>query len=250
MFPMLAEDELYDLAEAIKTHGLLRPIVLDPDGVLLDGRNRLAACELAGVTLAFTTYSGTDQTEYIFASNVRRRHISAGQRAMVQAMFLSASGHSLRTHAKLHALSRSRLSLANTVLKTAPDLAERVRDGKLPLDAAADMARERKAKADADQAAYDALRRSAPDLANRVTEGDLTLAAATQEPWQRQEAVRHDQQRLAAIAERWDILQALARQPDSLHTRQVLDGLVSDHHALITRLAAYEAKCGDADQAA
>ncbi|MFD0571370.1 ParB/RepB/Spo0J family partition protein [Kitasatospora gansuensis] len=247
---MLAEDEMYDLAEAIKTHGLLRPIVLDSDGVLLDGRNRLAACELAGVEPTFTTYTSTDQVAYIFASNVRRRHISAGQRAMVQAMFLSVSGHSLRTHAKLHALSRSRLSLANTVLKAAPDLAEQVRDGKLPLDAAADMARERKAKADADQAAHDALRRSAPDLAARVTEGHLTLAAATQELGQRQEAVHRDQEHLAAIAEHWDTLQALARQPDSLHTRQVLDGLATDHHALITRLTAYEARYSDVDQAA
>lgn len=46
---MLPEHELYDLAQDIKEFGQLMPIVLDPDGVLLDGRNRLAACELAGV---------------------------------------------------------------------------------------------------------------------------------------------------------------------------------------------------------
>ncbi|MER5348933.1 ParB/RepB/Spo0J family partition protein [Kitasatospora sp. NPDC002551] len=250
MFPLLAEDEMHDLAEAIKTHGLLEPIVLGPDGVLLDGRNRLAACERAGVTPTFTTYTGTDQVAYILSANVHRRHISAGQRAMVQAMYLSLSGHSLRTHAKLHAISRTRLSLANTVLKTAPDLADRVRDGKLPLDTAADIARERKAKADAEQAAYDSLRRYAPDLAVRVTEGDLALDAATHELGRRQDAVHRDQERLAAIAERWDTLQTLANKPDSLHTHQVLDGLTTDHRALITRLTICEARCGEVDQAA
>ncbi|MFJ7590836.1 ParB N-terminal domain-containing protein [Streptomyces sp. NPDC097617] len=47
--PMLDQDELHDLAESIKTEGLHHPIVLDPDGVLVDGRNRLAACKIAGV---------------------------------------------------------------------------------------------------------------------------------------------------------------------------------------------------------
>lgn len=250
MFPMLAEDELHDLAEDIKAHGLLEPIVRDPDGVLLDGRNRLAACERASVEPRFTTYEGTDQTAYIWLSNVRRRHISAGQRAMVQAMVLSLSGHSLRTHAKLHDVSRSRLSLANTVLREAPELAERVRDGKLSLDAAAGIVRERKAEAAAVQAAFDNLRAHAPDLASRVTEGELTLDAATKELGQRQAAVRRDQQRLTAIVERWDVLQELAHEPDSLHTFQVLDGFATDHRALVTRLIAGEAEFRAAEQAA
>ncbi|WP_123554385.1 ParB/RepB/Spo0J family partition protein [Kitasatospora cineracea] len=250
MFPMLAEDELHDLAEDIKAHGLLTPIVRDPDGVLLDGRNRLAACERAGVEPRFTTYDGTDQAEYIWLSNVRRRHISAGQRAMIQAMILSLSGHSLRTHAKLHDVSRSRLSLANTVLQSAADLAEQVRAGKLSLDAAAATVRERKAKAAAVQAAFDHLRIHAPDLAAQVTEGELALDAATRELGQRQAAVRRDQDHLTAIAERWDTLRELAREPDSLHTFQVLDGLTTDHRALVSRLIVGEAEPRATEQVA
>ncbi|TQF04588.1 plasmid replication/partition related protein [Kitasatospora acidiphila] len=237
---MLPEHELYDLAQSIKEFGLLLPIVLDPDGVLLDGRNRLAACELAGVEPRFTTHTGTDQREYIYLSNVVRRHLSEGQRAMVHAMFLSLSGHSLRTHAKLHDISRTRLSLANTVLKYARDLAEKVRDGKLGLDAAADVARQRKAEAEAIQAKHENLRRHAPDLAVQVTEGHLTLDDATQLLSQRQEEVRNDQQYLTAIAERWDALQTLAHHPDSLHTRQVLDGLTDKARTLAHRLIALE----------
>jgi ParB-like chromosome segregation protein Spo0J len=47
LFPMLADDELEELAADIK--GLLQRIVLDAEGRVLDGRNRLAACEIAGV---------------------------------------------------------------------------------------------------------------------------------------------------------------------------------------------------------
>ncbi|MEU6967466.1 ParB N-terminal domain-containing protein [Kitasatospora aureofaciens] len=178
-FPMLREDELHDLAESIKAEGLAMPIVLATDGVLLDGRNRLAACELVGVEPRFTTYSGADQTAYVIAANVRRRNLSEGQRAVIHAMALSPSGHSLRTHAKLHDISRTRLSLANTVLKNAPDLAEQVRLGVLGLDAANDLIRRRKAEAETIQAQHDHLLRHAPDLAAQVTEGHLTRDAAT-----------------------------------------------------------------------
>ncbi|WP_413471415.1 ParB N-terminal domain-containing protein [Streptomyces sp. MB09-02B] len=60
MFPMLSADELNDLAESIKTEGQHEAIVLSANGVLLDGRNRLAACEIAGVEPRFTTYTGSD----------------------------------------------------------------------------------------------------------------------------------------------------------------------------------------------
>ncbi|GAA2138013.1 hypothetical protein GCM10009760_18970 [Kitasatospora kazusensis] len=245
---MLPEHELHDLAQSIKTSGLLMPIVLDPDGVLLDGRNRLAACELAGVEPRFATYTGTDQRAYIWLSNVRRRHVTEGQRAMVHAMVLSASGHSLRTHAALHAISRSRLSLANTVLKNAPDLAERVRDGKIRLDAAHDIVRQRKAEAAAIQAQHDNLLRHAPDLAAQVTEGHFTLDAATATLAERQKAVRADQQHLTTIAEHWDTLQHLARHPDSLHTQQVLDGLTTEARALADHLITLEARAEEAHQ--
>lgn len=237
---MLPEDELHDLAESIKESGLELPIVLDPDGVLLDGRNRLAACQLAGVEPRFTTYAGTDQIAFIASCNLLRRNLSEGQRAMIHAMVLSVSGHSLRTHAKLHSFSRTRLSLANTVLKYSPDLAEKVRDGKLPLDSAADLVRRRKAEAEAAQAKHDHLRRHAPDLAVRVTEGHLTLDDATQALAERQEAIRRDQQHLTAIAEHWDALQNLARRPDSLHTRQVLGGLTAEVRTLADRLITLE----------
>ena len=46
-FPMASEEELEELASSIAAVGLIHPIVLTPQGEVLDGRNRLAACEKA-----------------------------------------------------------------------------------------------------------------------------------------------------------------------------------------------------------
>ncbi|MFE0578122.1 plasmid replication/partition related protein [Streptomyces sp. NPDC058874] len=176
---MLSQGELLDLAESIRTEGQHEDIVLDADGVLLDGRNRLAACEIAGVEPRFTTYTGDDPTALIFSKNIFRRHLSKGQEAVITVMACSFSGHSLRDLAKLHGLSRSRLSAANVVLKHSPDLAEQVRTGTLSLDNAYNTVSERKARAVALQKQYDRLREHAPDLAEQVTESEITLADAT-----------------------------------------------------------------------
>ncbi|MEU6233468.1 hypothetical protein [Kitasatospora sp. NPDC047058] len=179
LFPMLSPDELLDLAEDIESNGLSQPVVLDVDGVVLDGRNRLAACELADVEPRFTTYQGTDPVCLIVSANRQRRNINPGQRAMITAMARSLSRHSFASSVARHGINLTRLSIATTVLEHAPDLAEQVRAGTLPLNAAYTAARRRKADAKALLAQHARLRRQAPDLAEQVIAGDLVLADAT-----------------------------------------------------------------------
>ena len=86
LFPMLPEEELRDLAEDIKVRGQLQPIVLDKAGeAILDGRNRFAACKLAGVKPEFVTYDGDDPDGYALAVNIVRRNMTKGQQAIVVA---------------------------------------------------------------------------------------------------------------------------------------------------------------------
>jgi ParB-like chromosome segregation protein Spo0J len=49
LIPSADEDELQNLTDDIRAHGLLDPIVLFEKRIL-EGRNRAAACESAGVT--------------------------------------------------------------------------------------------------------------------------------------------------------------------------------------------------------
>jgi hypothetical protein len=83
LFPMLSECELVELADDIAKRGLTHAVVLTEDGVLLDGRNRVAACTRAGVKPRFTTYIGDDPTGYVVSINLRRRHLSEEERAFL-----------------------------------------------------------------------------------------------------------------------------------------------------------------------
>jgi hypothetical protein len=89
LFPMLAPDDLAALAEDIKLHGLQTPIVIDDAGLLIDGRNRLAACEIAKIEPSYQRLNGHEAQAYIWGANVQRRQMSKGQVAMIAAMGLT-----------------------------------------------------------------------------------------------------------------------------------------------------------------
>ncbi|MBU2321759.1 MAG: hypothetical protein KJ884_02245 [Gammaproteobacteria bacterium] len=79
LFPMLPDTELRELAESIKSNGLINPCVRMGD-LLLDGRNRLAACALAGVEPRFIEYAGDSPVAFILGANLARRHLDMGQK--------------------------------------------------------------------------------------------------------------------------------------------------------------------------
>lgn len=87
LFPMLAPDDLADLADDIAANGLREPVWLwdDPERgtVLLDGRNRLAACQAAGVPCVTRRYDGGDPVGFVLSMNLKRRHLTPGQRALL-----------------------------------------------------------------------------------------------------------------------------------------------------------------------
>jgi len=86
LFPMLAPEELQALADDIKEKGQLEAIVLY-DGQVLDGRNRLAACELAGVeprTITMGFRAGEiGPTEWVISKNLHRRQLTKSQAGCV-----------------------------------------------------------------------------------------------------------------------------------------------------------------------
>ncbi|WP_140696017.1 hypothetical protein [Mycolicibacterium hodleri] len=74
IFPMLPADEMLAFVRSVRRWGLLMPIVLTPDGLILDGKIRYEACQLTGVQPIFITYDGDDLFEYVLAANVYRDH--------------------------------------------------------------------------------------------------------------------------------------------------------------------------------
>jgi hypothetical protein len=84
IFPMMGDTDLQELAEDIKANGLHDPIVL-LDEMVLDGRNRLAACKLAGCEPSFVSATVDSPVHYVISKNLHRRHLTASQRAAIGA---------------------------------------------------------------------------------------------------------------------------------------------------------------------
>jgi hypothetical protein len=225
LFPLFSKAEIDDLAADIKTNGLQHPIVLLPDGTLLEGRNRLAACKKAQVEPEFVIYDGDDPWAFVMSANVHRRHLSSGQRAMALAIYLVETGQRVngrfRPGAVKSVLLRDReeggpqgISKAGFVLDHAPDLVEPVMEGALALDAAYNQTREAADDAARGKERLDALRLLAPDLADKVSEEALTL---------------DDAERQAEHAQR------VAKLPDDLAVRVRDTGLSLEEAEVIIR---------------
>lgn len=86
IFPMFPDDELQELAADIKKNGLQEPIVIY-ENEILDGRNRYAACKMAGIAPIMKVFNGTEDQalQYVTSHNLHRRHLTASQRAMIAA---------------------------------------------------------------------------------------------------------------------------------------------------------------------
>lgn len=161
-FPMLPESELEELAESIRANGLRSPIVLTPEGLILDGRNRHAACQRAGIEPDTVVYEGDDLAEYVIDCNVARRNMSTGARAMATALVLADDGRRDGGRWKRGSVDitesgnstqtwRNSLNQAGTILDFKPDLAQAVVNGTLALDAAYQQANSIKQSAERDK---------------------------------------------------------------------------------------------------
>lgn len=82
IFPMLSDVEIRDLAKDISERGLQNHIITH-EGQLLDGRNRLAACILAGIEPKSMEYGGDSPVGFVISANLRRRQLDPSQRAAV-----------------------------------------------------------------------------------------------------------------------------------------------------------------------
>jgi ParB-like chromosome segregation protein Spo0J len=178
----MPEDELGELAADIKANGLVHAIVLAHDGRLIDGRNRLAACKLAGVEPHFETLGpDVDPLAFVISTNVRRRNLTAGQRAIAAA------------EAALFGVGKNSVQMARALVRDDPIAVERVRAGG-DLKTAYDALMKRKGDAADEATKIRRLNNEAPDLAARVTAGALTYDAAIEQLADRRRREREDRE--------------------------------------------------------
>jgi ParB-like chromosome segregation protein Spo0J len=236
LFPVMTDDELRELAEDIAARGLLQPIVLDDQDRVLDGRNRLAACELAGVEPRFETYKGDDPDGYALAVNVQRRMLTEVQRAQVivdavpDEVFNSNTRGLGSQLAAEHDARRSAVVKAMTIRRHLPERDRKaVRDGTAPGEATY-----RKALAVRDVEA------EAPDLAGQLAAGDLSLdqarMALDQRRRERRETVARMADRVKALCRGFD--QACNLQPagpEHAYRAEVMEQLTDVEREILRR---------------
>jgi ParB-like chromosome segregation protein Spo0J len=228
LFPMMADDELDELATDIQERGLLHPVVLDHEGRVLDGRNRLVACERVGIEPTFETYDGEDPGGYALAVNMARRNMRPSQRYIVieQARRLTKTPKS--GFERSGSLDANRLSEAAVVLDFAPDLARVVVGGGMSLDTAATEARERKRRAAELESKKERLRQSAPDLAEHVGDGRLDLDEALAALNSRQAKAREEAEAKASEDARKAQAASMERARDIESARSAAASIVAD----------------------
>lgn len=82
LVPEMSAEQFAELRDDIAVNGLREAIVLY-DGQVLDGRHRLRACEEAGAEPRFRTYDGDQPATFVVSLNLKRRHLTASERAVV-----------------------------------------------------------------------------------------------------------------------------------------------------------------------
>ena len=188
LFPLLTGEEFDALVEDIKENGLIEPIYLYQNQIL-DGRNRWKACEAAGVEPVFNEYNGSDPLSFAVSLNIKRRHLNASQLAMLGAALMpmlqaeaaarkagarwkenvdqaNLPGQARDIAAKMVGLKAERyIDYAVTITEKAPELADDVRAGTMPIGQAYEIAK---------ASGQEAVRK---DIAKQVREKHATVAA-------------------------------------------------------------------------
>lgn len=82
---LITGEEFEELKRDIQANGLLEPIWLHPDdGTIIDGRNRHRACCALGIQPTFRTWNGKGSlVAFVVSLNLRRRHLTSSQKAVV-----------------------------------------------------------------------------------------------------------------------------------------------------------------------
>lgn len=163
---MLPKKELKKLSDHIKANGLIEAIILHEKQVL-DGRNRLVACEMSGTIPYFRNYHG-DQSpcEYVLGRNLHRRDLTKSLRATIAVRALPL----LKAEAK----ERQRLSEGRGQKGSAE-----VRD--LNIGKSAQHAAESVGVSTRYVEQAKAIQEKAPEAFEQIANGEKTVAAATKE---------------------------------------------------------------------
>jgi ParB-like chromosome segregation protein Spo0J len=184
-FPALPPDDFTKLKESIALRGQFEPSVVNAANQILDGRHRYKACIELGIEPRIVKFSvlqdaspGLTEEQFIYDSNIHRRHLTPDQRVQLEAVFLPfIKAETLA--AKTDSLPKARKAKASKSVDTKSCPQKRDTKTKHANSAVGKLA----AKAEVSHhKARQALKIEAvPDLADKVRNGQLTQKQANNE---------------------------------------------------------------------
>lgn len=129
-FPLIEGDEKKELFADVAKNGIHEQGVL-LDGMILDGRNRYLAAKSAGVEMPFRKFDksidGESPFAFVVSMNIRRRHMTTSQRAMVATKLANLSGKGRpKENASNEAISQDDAAKSMNVSRSAVQRAEKV----------------------------------------------------------------------------------------------------------------------------
>jgi hypothetical protein len=84
LLPRISETEFQSLKQSIASEGLIVPVIVNKDGIVLDGHNRFRACKELGIPLQYQIkeFDGPlEEKKFVIEVNVNRRHLNEFQKA-------------------------------------------------------------------------------------------------------------------------------------------------------------------------
>lgn len=173
-FPRPAnQEEMARMVRSIKQNGLLDPIAVH-GAVLLDGRNRLMACNLAGVDPIYTEIETEDPVGWARAKNIDRRHLSMDD-------IKQAIRDEMDYVKEIATIAKQRqIAHLNVAESTAVESGSNEPNGRTAEIVAKHfgVSRETVKRVFAEQKTATELQEKAPELADKVKAGELSLKAA------------------------------------------------------------------------
>jgi DNA modification methylase len=223
IFPMLPDKELQELADDIAKHGQREPVVLF-EGMILDGRNRWLACQMAQVEPIVKEFYGTKQEalSFVWSLNRTRRQLNQSQVAIADAERAKLDD---AYAAELEAMRRSAPKGGR------PKADEKPTQLIAPVSKDERTTDDKRAKAVGTNRTYikaaDSIVENRPDLAEKIKAGELTIPQAKTE-------MRREEKRQELNQKAEEVKQLVADEPLwQLLQMDVLEGLQSviDNHA-------------------
>jgi DNA modification methylase len=172
LFPLMTPEEFTALKADIQANGLREP-VWTWQGKVIDGRNRLRACEELGITPPVREWDGKGSlVAFVVSLNLHRRHLTGSQRAAL----------GVEVEPMLAKEAKKRQRAAGGDKKSEKARANGSVQGKCPESIPAPQARDEAAKLTQTHGRYvqaaKKVKAEAPELFEKVKNGKMTLPQA------------------------------------------------------------------------